>query len=185
MLLDNTQLRNIKALVCDVDGVITDGSIIYGIADEEMKIFDVKDGLAMKLAGWNNLPIIWLTGRLSEAVVRRAKELDVQVMQGVLHKADGLRAIAEKLNISLSEIAYLADDLNDLPALLIAGYPIAVNDAVPEVIAQAIYVTQASGGKGAVREVVELIFRAQQRWETAIETYLAHITGSTISFTAQ
>jgi len=169
------QFTRIKLLACDVDGVLTDGTIIYGNGAVELKAFNIKDGLAMKLAGWNALPVVWITGRCSEAVARRAAELDVHVQQGAGDKDAGLRAVADIHGLSLDEIAYVGDDLNDLPALRIAGLPVAVADAVPEVIATAAYVTTAPGGHGAIREVITAILKAQGRWDEAVEVYLARM----------
>ena len=169
------RLTQIKMLVSDVDGVLTEGTIYYGAADIEMKAFNIKDGLGIRLAGWAGLPVVWLTGRCSDAVRRRAAELQVPVQQGVGDKAAGLRAIAAAHGCTLEEIAYLADDLNDLPALRLAGFPVAVADAVPEVRAIAAYTTQAPGGRGAMREVIEYILRAQGRWEGAVATFLERV----------
>lgn len=171
-------LAGIKLLVCDVDGVLTDGTIVYGSEGVELKAFDIKDGLAIKLAGWNALPVVWLTGRCSEAVARRAAELDVHVYQGATDKAAGLHAVARDHHLTLHEIAYLADDLNDLPALRLVGWPVAVADAAPEVMAVAAYTTRARGGRGAVREVIEQILHAQGRWAAAIETYLTRLASA-------
>ncbi|HEY3379043.1 MAG TPA: HAD hydrolase family protein [Armatimonadota bacterium] len=168
-------VQGIKLLVSDVDGVLTDGTIIYGNGGTELKGFNIKDGLAMKLAGWNDLPVVWLTGRCSEAVARRAAELDVAVFQGAQNKDVGLRALAQERGLALAEIAYIGDDLNDIPALRLAGLPLAVADAAPEVKALAGYVTHAVGGQGAIREVIEYILGAQGRWERAVETYIDRI----------
>ena len=173
-MVSNEQLARIRLLACDVDGVITDGALIYSSGSMELKVFNIKDGLGIKLAGWCGLPVIWLTGRKSEAVAWRADELGVQVYQGAADKEAGLRRVARDKGVSLSEIAYIGDDLNDLPAMRLAGLPAAVADAAPEVAALAAYVTQAPGGHGAVRELIEYILRGQGRWEAAIETYLGN-----------
>jgi len=166
------RLAAVRALVCDVDGVLTDGTIIYGNNALELKTFNIKDGLGIKLAGWCNLPVIWLTGRTSEAVTRRAAELGVPVVQGATDKDTGLRALARERGFTLEQIAYIGDDLNDIPALRLVGCPIAVADAAPEVRAAAIFVTQAIGGHGAVREALEMLLRSQGRWEQAVATYV-------------
>ena len=166
---------SIRLLVCDVDGVLTDGSVTYGQHGLELKAFNIKDGLAMKLAAWAGLPVVWLTGRTSEAVARRAAELEVEVVQGEGDKARGLQAIARAHAVPLSAIAYVGDDLNDLPALRCAGLPIAVADAAEEVRAVAGYVTRASGGHGAIREIIEAILHAQHRWDEAVDLYLERI----------
>jgi YrbI family 3-deoxy-D-manno-octulosonate 8-phosphate phosphatase len=172
------QINRIRLLVTDVDGVLTDGAVIYGTGQVELKAFNIKDGLGIRLATWGGLPVLWLTGRSSEVLTRRAAELGAEVVQGASDKDARLRAVARDHGVALDEIAYVADDLNDLPALRLVGLPIAVADAVPEVHALAAYTTAASGGRGAVREVIELILRGQGRWDAAMETYLTRIRGA-------
>ena len=172
---DLQQLAQVKLLACDVDGVLTDGAIIYGSGNTELKLFSVKDGLGIRLAIWNGLPVVWLTGRTSEAVARRADELGVQVYQSARDKAATLRRVADDHKLPLSAIAYIGDDLNDLPAMHLVGLPIAVADAAPEVVAAALFVTETRGGFGAVREAIEYLLRGQQRWDPAIQTYLQNL----------
>lgn len=169
------KLLRVQMLACDVDGVLTDGAIAYGSEHLEIKAFNIKDGMAMSIASVCDFPVVWITGRRSEAVTRRADELQVRVYQGVVDKERGLRNAAEDCGLAPSAIAYLGDDLNDLPALRIAGLPCAVADSAADVLHAAAYVTQAPGGGGAVREVIELIFRAQQRWDEAVARYLASL----------
>jgi 3-deoxy-D-manno-octulosonate 8-phosphate phosphatase (KDO 8-P phosphatase) len=177
-MLDPARVRAIHALVCDVDGVLTDGSVFYGDNDVELKAFNIKDGLGMRLAGWSGLPVYWLTGRCSPVVERRAAELGVTVRQGVQEKGRGLRALAADAGLALDEIAYIGDDLNDAPALRLAGLPVAVADAVSDIQALAVYVTRAPGGRGAVRELIELLLRGQGRWEAAQAAFFAHLEGA-------
>ena len=174
---DTDKIMRLKMLACDVDGVLTDGSITYGSGNIEVKAFNIKDGIAMKMAYLNDFPVVWITGRRSEAVTRRADELNVRVYQGMADKAMGLRAVAEDRGFDISQIAYLGDDLNDLPALRIAGFPCAVADSAPEVLSAADYITKARGGRGALREVVELIFHAQGRWDAGVDVYLSSLHG--------
>jgi 3-deoxy-D-manno-octulosonate 8-phosphate phosphatase (KDO 8-P phosphatase) len=169
------QLAKIKLIASDVDGVLTDGSVIYGSADIELKAFNIKDGLGMKLAGLCGLPMVLITGRSSDVVARRAAELNVKVVQGVTDKDAGLRAIATERRLQLEEIAYIGDDLNDLPALRLAGLPIAVGDAVAEVKELAAYITEACGGHGAVREAIEMILKGKGCWEESAEAYLKRV----------
>ena len=173
----NEKLGRIKMLACDIDGVLTDGSIIYGTGNLEVKVFNIKDGIAMKIAWVCHFPVVWITGRKSEAAVRRADELNVQIYQGMADKEAGLCAVAAERGLQLEEIAYIGDDLNDIPALQIAGYAFAPADAAPEVIALADYTTKARGGRGAIRETIEHIFHAQDRWEDGIAAYLASMKG--------
>ncbi|HEY3418597.1 MAG TPA: HAD hydrolase family protein [Armatimonadota bacterium] len=172
------RLASIKLLACDVDGVLTDGSIIYGSHNMELKVFNIKDGLAMKVAAWSGFPVVWLTGRSSDAVAHRAAELDVQLFQGANDKDAGLRMIAETRGVALEEIAFIGDDLNDLPAQRICGLPIAVADSAPEVLEIAAYVTKATGGHGAIRETIEFILRGQGRWQAAMDNYLGRLRGT-------
>lgn len=176
-----TRAAHIKLLACDVDGVLTDGSITYGDGDLALKTFNVKDGLGIVLAGESGLPVVLITGRTSAAVARRAKELRVQVYQGVMDKDAQLRRVAADAGVALDDVAYIGDDLNDLPALRIAGLPVAVADAAADVRAQAAYTTHHPGGRGAVREIVELIFTAQGRWDTVVESYLARLRVAQLS----
>jgi len=174
---DKVKIGRIKMLACDIDGVLTDGSIIYGTGNLEVKVFNIKDGIAMKIAWLSHFPVVWITGRKSEAAVRRADELNVQIYQGMADKDAGLRAVAEERGLALEQIAYIGDDLNDIPALQLAGYAIAVADSAPEVIALADYVTKARGGRGAIRETIEHIFHAQNRWDDGVAAYLASLKG--------
>ncbi|MHB9025500.1 MAG: KdsC family phosphatase [Armatimonadota bacterium] len=112
---------------------------------------------------------------MSDAVARLAAELNVRVFQGCTDKEAGLRQVSEELHLTLDSFAYIGDDLDDLPALQQVGLPIAVADAVPEVIEVAGYITKNPGGHGAVREVVEYLLRGQGRWDAAVQTYLEHI----------
>jgi 3-deoxy-D-manno-octulosonate 8-phosphate phosphatase (KDO 8-P phosphatase) len=168
----------IRLLVSDVDGVLTDGTIVYGSENLESKGFNIKDGLGLRLATWAGLPVAWLSGRRSDAVTRRAAELGVRLYEGISDKDAGLRAVAVDHGVALAEIAYVGDDLNDLPALALAGLPIAVADAVPEVKTAAAYITGALGGHGALREVVELILRGQGRWDAGMAVYFQHLRGA-------
>lgn len=165
-----------QLLVCDVDGVMTEGSIVYATGNLELKLFNIKDGLGIRLARLSGFPVVWLARRVADAVAHRAAELNVQVYQGQSDKAAVLRKIAVDQGLSLQEVTYLGDDIDDLPAMRLAGLAIAVADAAPEVKAAAAYTTEAAGGKGAVREVIELIFRAQDRWESGMQTYLDSLT---------
>ncbi|MHB9105484.1 MAG: KdsC family phosphatase [Armatimonadota bacterium] len=177
MASENTKIGRIKMLACDIDGVLTDGSIIYGTGNLEVKVFNIKDGIALKIAWLSHFPVVWITGRKSEAAVRRADELNVQIYQGMADKEAGLRAVAEERGLQLEEIAYIGDDLNDIPALQLAGYSIAPADAAAEVTALADYTTKARGGRGAIRETIEHIFHAQGRWDEAVTAYLASLKG--------
>lgn len=184
-MVANETIARIKLLVCAVEGVITDSRIYYGTGNVEIRSFNLRDNLAMRLAKANGLPVVWITGRRSTPVTRHADELNVRLYDGVMSKEVALRNVANDYHVALEEIAYIGDDLNDLPALRVVGLPIAVSDSAPEVLAAAACVTQTPGGGGAVREVVELIFHGQARWDDAVEVYLANLHQPTITSTVR
>jgi 3-deoxy-D-manno-octulosonate 8-phosphate phosphatase (KDO 8-P phosphatase) len=161
--------KRIRLLLMDVDGVLTDGQIYLlsqpdGTATE-MKAFSAYDGAGLKLARLAGLRTGLITGRESAATSRRARELDMEfVYQHSAEKIVAYRKLLERPGLRESEIAYVGDDLPDLPILARVGLAVAVANAVPEVKRQAHYVTRASGGHGAVREVVELILRSKGQW---------------------
>jgi 3-deoxy-D-manno-octulosonate 8-phosphate phosphatase (KDO 8-P phosphatase) len=162
--------RSVRWLVLDVDGVLTDGRIILDGGEGEWKAFDVRDGQRILLAGREGIRTVFLTGRTSRVVERRAAELGVQrVFQGVRDKGRAMEQFFLEVGARPEETAYLGDDIVDLPALRRAGLAGAVGDAVPEVRAAADWVAAAPGGRGAVREFVEFILVAQGRWESALE----------------
>jgi len=163
---------HIRGLVCGVDGVLTNGQIGYSSHRDEIHFFSTRDGLAMRLASWYGLQIAWVTGRISAHISQRAQDLDIRVYPGYSNKELGLRAIAHDFDLPYDEIAYVGDDLNDLLALRVVGFPIAVANASPEVKAEVKYISQASGGQDAVREIIEAILRGQGHWDEAVENYL-------------
>ena len=168
------RMRRIRLLVLDVDGVLTDGGIYIGPDGEAMKRFDIKDGMGISL--WHRIGGVTaiLTGRASRIVENRAKELHISVVrQGCADKRAAYEELKKELNISDDEIAYIGDDLIDLPVMREAGLSIAVSDAVPEVRDAAHMTTTHAGGHGAIREAIERILRAQGRYEEAAAVYLS------------
>jgi len=165
--------KKIKLILLDVDGVLTDGGVIYGADGEELKIFDVKDGLGIKLAQATGLKVGIISGRASAALEKRASDLKLDIFfQGQRDKRAGYEMIKETMGVTDQEVAYVADDINDLPVFVQVGLKIAVNDAVAEIRKRADYVTKRRGGRGAVREVVELILEGQNKMETAVQNFL-------------
>ena len=164
--------RAIEMLVVDVDGVLTDGSIVLGENGAEIKRFHVRDGSALtfwRKAGKNTAII---SGRTSPAVATRAKELGVStVIQGIKDKWTAYRRLLGEVGVAPGQVSCIGDDIPDYPLLAHAGLAVAVADACSEIRAKAHYVTTAAGGRGAVREVVELILRCQGRWHEAIESF--------------
>jgi 3-deoxy-D-manno-octulosonate 8-phosphate phosphatase (KDO 8-P phosphatase) len=166
--------RLVRWLVLDVDGVLTDGRIILDGGEGEWKAFDVRDGHRLVMAARCGIRTVFLTGRSSAVVERRARELGVhRVFQGALEKGAVMERFMREEGAAREETAYLGDDVVDLPAMRRAGLAAAVGDAVAEVQAAADWVAAAPGGRGAVRELVEFILAAQGRWEEALERYRA------------
>jgi len=169
------RLRAIRLLVLDVDGVLTDGRMIYGAGTtgpHGLKFFNVHDGFGISLLLRTEVEAALLSARKSAIANWRAKALGIRhVIQNARDKGAALRELAKKLGIDLTAVAYMGDDLNDLPALMLAGVAFAPHNARPEVREQADYVTRRRAGHGAVREVVELIMRAQGTWQAAIDRY--------------
>ncbi|HZE99375.1 MAG TPA: HAD-IIIA family hydrolase [Planctomycetota bacterium] len=155
-------LKRIQALILDVDGVLTDGGMYYGPMGEGLKRFNVKDGLGLRLIGEAGIAVALVSGEASEILKRRAEKLKIDnVFIGV---EDKLKTVSEFLGprkIALEDVAYVGDDLNDLPVLQAVGLPVAVADAVPQVRKAARWITSRRGGDGAVREVCDAILAAR------------------------
>jgi len=169
-------LRRLRAFASDVDGCLTDGTVYYQDDGGEARGFSVLDGLGFRVAKAAGLRLAWISGRRSSLVERRAGELEVDLLfQRATDKASALREFAARFGLRLSQVAYLGDDLNDLPALRLAGLPMTVPGAPPEVAALARYTTSRLPGQGAARDCLELILRAQGKWEAAVDTFLAEL----------
>ncbi|HET9524538.1 MAG TPA: HAD hydrolase family protein [Pyrinomonadaceae bacterium] len=163
----------IKLLLMDCDGVLTDGRIWILENGEDQKAFHTRDGLGIDLLHRAGLKSGIISGRLSSALERRAQSLNVSYLwQGRDDKRQAFADTLAQAQVIKDEIAYMGDDLTDLPLMGQSGLAIAVADAVEEVKTRAHYVTKADGGNGAVREVVELILKAQGRWDDLVKSYL-------------
>jgi 3-deoxy-D-manno-octulosonate 8-phosphate phosphatase (KDO 8-P phosphatase) len=170
--------RRVRLLGLDVDGVLTDNGVYIGpLAGDrvELKRFNIQDGLGLILLRTAGLPVIWVSGRSSEATTLRAAELRVEELLQVPgpQKAAAFDQALARRGISWSEVAFVGDDLADLPILRRVGLPLAVSNAVAEVKQVAAYVTDAAGGHGAVREVVEALLRSRGEWSDILERYFA------------
>jgi len=168
-----SRLARIRLFLCDVDGVLTDGSIFIG-GEREFKRFDIRDGLGLVLARRAGLKIGWVSARPSAATKMRADELKIHylVQQGDhASKTGAIERLLAAEKTGWEEVCYVGDDVVDLGPLARSGLGVAVADARPEAMAAARFVTQAPGGHGAVREIVELILQAQKKWNDVIAVY--------------
>jgi 3-deoxy-D-manno-octulosonate 8-phosphate phosphatase (KDO 8-P phosphatase) len=164
--------QKIKLLLLDVDGVLTDGRLYYGNSGEELKAFDIQDGLGIKLLQRGGIKVGIITGRTSSLLKRRAQELDIQpLIQGREDKLTALNELLEDMDITLEEIAFVGDDLPDLAVLRRVGLGITPANGNHILASQALWQTKKSGGNGAVREVAELILTVQDKMEALLATY--------------
>jgi 3-deoxy-D-manno-octulosonate 8-phosphate phosphatase (KDO 8-P phosphatase) len=175
-IIEPAAARRVRLLGLDVDGVLTDNGIYIGpVAGTrvELKRFDIQDGLGLILLRTAGLPVVWLSGRSSEATTLRAAELRVEELLQVPgpRKLAAFDELLTRRRIGWEEVAFVGDDVADLPVLRRVGLPIAVANAVADVKAVAAYVTRAPGGHGAVREVIELLLRARGEWPAILERY--------------
>lgn len=165
--------REVTWLLLDVDGVLTDGRLLYGPDGSVLKPFNPKDGLGIKLAMQEGLKVGLLTGRKDAGVARRAEELGLdEVISGRSDKRPAFADFLDRNHLEARQVAYVGDDLTDLPVLARCGLGFAPADAVAEVKARAHRVLRQPGGRGAVREAVELLLRARGRWEDIIAAFL-------------
>ncbi|MFC1769657.1 KdsC family phosphatase [Nitrospirota bacterium] len=162
----------VKLLILDVDGVMTDGTIVLDGKEGEYKAFNVRDGHGIKLLQRAGYIVAIITGRSSAVVARRAEELGIlEVRQGSHNKVVDYEDIIKKYKVKDSQVLYVGDDIVDLPVMMRVGLSVAVADADPEVIKRARWVTEKGGGKGAVREVVELVLKSGGHWDEILEKY--------------
>lgn len=168
------RLAKVRLFLCDVDGILTDGTV-FMTGDGEVKQFHVFDGLGTRLLReCGGIKVGWISARPSPATTRRAEELKVDYLyQDRAPKVTAIEGILTQAGCRWDETCYLGDDIVDLGALRRAGVAVCVPDALAEALALAHYVTRKPGGRGAVREVVELILRAQGKWEQLIKDYSA------------
>ncbi len=168
------KLKGIKLLILDVDGVLTDGGIIYNDDSTETKVFNVKDGLGIRLLMEAGIHLCIVTGRRSNALLSRCKNLGIDhIYDGVGNKVDVLDTLLDRTGLSASEVAFIGDDLPDLSLMKKIGLSIAVADAHNTILENADMVTSAKGGHGAVREACEAILKGKGLWENILERFLA------------
>lgn len=168
----NERLAKIRLLILDVDGVMTDGRIIFDSNGIESKFFNVKDGHGIKMLQRAGIEVAIISGRESKVVANRAAELGIgRVFQKSLNKLEPYLKILADTGLADEEVAFVGDDLIDIPVLKRVGFAAAPADAIDEVIPFVHFVTRNSGGWGAVREVCDMILKAQNRWEELTARY--------------
>ena len=171
-------INNIKMIISDVDGVWTDGSIYIGIKNSEFKKFNVNDGAGVALLRQSGIKLALISGRKSNATTLRAAELKIEdVYNGTLNKIPPYEELKSKYNLTDSEVAYLGDDLIDIPVMQKVSVPIATQNASAACKNAAVHVTQSSGGEGAFREAVEWILSEQGRLEEVIQSLRNKVLG--------
>jgi 3-deoxy-D-manno-octulosonate 8-phosphate phosphatase (KDO 8-P phosphatase) len=173
-MIDAGLAARIRLLALDVDGVLTDNGVYVGLAGDhpvEFKRFFIQDGLGLRMLRAAGLVVVWASARRSDATELRARELKVDEVLQDNKKLPAFEALLERRGVAWEDCAFVGDDLPDLPLLTRVGLPIAVANAVPEVKAAARVVTTLAGGRGAVREVAELILRARGEWQELVTKY--------------
>ena len=168
-----SRLKRLQFVAMDVDGVLTDGTILLSPSGEELKGFFSRDGIGLKCLHLAGLDSAFVTARGSPAVEQRARELGVRyVVLNSKNKGEALRQLCARRGIGLDEAAFLGDDLQDLSAMALAGVAFTVHDAPREVRARADVITEARGGEGAVREAIDRILKAQGKFEAVVKHFL-------------
>jgi 3-deoxy-D-manno-octulosonate 8-phosphate phosphatase (KDO 8-P phosphatase) len=167
-----TRLENVRLFLCDVDGILTDTSVWMGGVDE-LKRFHIQDGLGLRLLQGEGIKVGWISNRPSFATVARANDLKIDFLQQNHdgNKVNGVNEILKQTGIDWAHTCYMGDDIVDLGALKRAGLAVTVPDAVAEAKKLAHYVTKLQGGHGAVREVVDLILKAQGKWQKLVDFF--------------
>ncbi|MCL2348866.1 MAG: HAD hydrolase family protein [Planctomycetaceae bacterium] len=164
--------QKIRLILSDVDGVLTDGGLIYDNQGIESKKFHSRDGFGIKLWQQAGYRFGFVTGRSSQIVRMRAAELDINIVrQSSLQKLIAVQEILESLQLTQENLCFIGDDLPDLPPIRYAALGVAVHDAAEEVLEAADYVTKCNGGFGAAREVIDLILKQQRRWQSVTQKY--------------
>ncbi|MBW1988532.1 MAG: HAD hydrolase family protein [Deltaproteobacteria bacterium] len=162
-------MARVRALLLDVDGVLTTGEITYDAEGREIKSFYVRDGLGIRLLHLAKIPVGVITGRASAALRHRLDNLNIiHLAEGVWNKAEAVERMCGDMGVEPGQAAFVADDLLDVGGLETCGVPLAVADAHPEVIARAAAITRSPGGRGAVREICEALLKSQGLWEQVV-----------------
>jgi len=166
------RVRKIRALIVDIDGVMTDGRIVYSIYGDELKFFDVQDGLGLALLNRAGIKTFIITAKKSRIVKLRAKDMNVtRAYHGYHDKLIPFNDILGRFRLAAEEMCFIGDDIIDIPVLKRVGFSVAVPNAVDEVKQTTHYMTQKSGGRGAVREICDLILKSQDKWDLVTGCY--------------
>lgn len=169
------KMKKIKLIALDVDGVLTDGGIVVSSDGSEVKRFDVKDGSGMALARHVGIKFAIISGRYSKVITLRSRELKVgYVYQDIIEKIKAYRDLKKKTGLNDADICFIGDEIIDLPVFNACGFSAAPADAVEEVREAADYVCKKPGGRGAVREVINMILKSQGLWRKAVNRYLRY-----------
>jgi 3-deoxy-D-manno-octulosonate 8-phosphate phosphatase (KDO 8-P phosphatase) len=164
--------KKIKLLILDVDGVLTDGRIIYANSGDELKFFDVTDGMGLSLWSRAGLKSAILTAKESNIIPNRAKAMHIdKIYQNALRKLEVFEKILAEFGVSPEEVCFIGDDVVDIPVLKRVGFAVSVPNAVPEAKKEAHYITKREGGRGAVREIIDMILKAQGKWDEVMKRY--------------
>lgn len=170
----DTKCHHIELILSDVDGVLTDGTLAFDNQGTEVKRFHIRDGLGVRLWQRAGYRFGLITGRNSQIVKMRAEELGMEIVrQGAERKLPVAKEVLDHLQLDMQQLCYLGDDLPDIPLIRAAGLGVAVSDAALEVRDSADYTTQLPGGRGAAREIVELILRNQHRWDDLVQRFFS------------
>jgi len=169
-MTEKDRARKIKWILMDVDGTLTDGTLLILPDGEELKSYNVRDGLGILLAHLAGIKTGIITGKISKSLEKRAEKLRiVELHQGILDKKTVLHEILDKNSIDAEEVAYIGDDLGDLEVIKSVGFAAAVADAHPEIKKHSHFICNIPGGRGAVREFIEFILSSQDKWKTVQE----------------
>jgi 3-deoxy-D-manno-octulosonate 8-phosphate phosphatase (KDO 8-P phosphatase) len=164
--------RKVKLLVVDIDGVMTDGRVVYGVYGDELKFFDVHDGLGIVMLKRAGIPTAVITAKKSRIVKTRCRDLAIKIIhQGYPDKLRPFEKILKRYRVSSEEVCFMGDDLVDLSIIKRAGLAVAVPNAVEEVRRCAHHITEKSGGRGAVREICDLLLKSQGKWDLAASRF--------------
>ncbi len=163
--------KKVKLLILDVDGVLTDGRIVYDNFGDELKLFNVNDGLGVYLLGRVGIKTVIITAKKTKAVMKRARDMRVAAVYSNHYKLKIYQKVLKKFRVKDEDVCFMGDDLLDFPIIKRAGFAVAPPNATEEVKNTSHYITKKHGGKGAVRELTEIILKSQGLWEKAICRY--------------